>query len=260
MASSFWNGEFYFDNVYSETFNVVIIDFDSSDRLKQIGSTINIELNEENTLNGKKSYIEGTRTSENIILQLMKKNGDIWSDGDIINVYNWLFQKDFKKFQTVDYSSGYNLCYYLKAVSFSKFLTPDFRGYLEIEFMSYAPYCYSIPTNGLSLNTNGQSGVLFNYSNLYETYKPKIKITASNSDSIKILNNTNGTFVELSGLNSGEIVTVDCAMGTVINSGGANRFETLKNYNLLELDKGNNNITLTGSANIEFICEFPVII
>ena len=40
MASSFWNGEFYFDNVYSETFNVVIIDFDSSDRLKQIGSTI----------------------------------------------------------------------------------------------------------------------------------------------------------------------------------------------------------------------------
>lgn len=73
MASSFWNGEFYFNNVYSETFNVVIIDFDSSDKLKQIGSTINIELNEENTLNGKKSYIEGTRTSENIVLQLMKK-------------------------------------------------------------------------------------------------------------------------------------------------------------------------------------------
>ena len=122
MASSFWNGEFYFNNVYSEAFNVVIIDFDSSDKLKQIGSTINIELNEENTLNGKKSYIEGTRTSENIVLQLMKKDGDIWSDGDIINVYNWLFQKDFKKFQTVDYSSGYNLCYYLKAVSFSKLL------------------------------------------------------------------------------------------------------------------------------------------
>ena len=49
-------------------------------------------------------------------------------------------------------------------------------------------------------------------------------------------------------------------MGTVINSSGTNRFSVLQDYNLLKLDKGNNSISLSGNADIEFICEFPVII
>ena len=49
-------------------------------------------------------------------------------------------------------------------------------------------------------------------------------------------------------------------MGTVINSDNINRFETLQDYNLLELSKGNNNIRLNGNAKVEFICEFPIII
>ena len=259
MSSSFWSGEFYFNGIYSESFKVCIIDFDSSELLKQIGTSVNMELTEEMSFNGNRSYIEGNTTAENIVLQLCRTDGKAWEEGDIIGVYNWLFQEDFKRFQTVDYSSGYNLCYYLKAVNFKKFLNNNFYGYLEVEFMSYSPYCYSIPTSNLRLSRGG-SGTINNYSNLYKPYKPKIKIRAYDGNTIKITNNTNKSFVEVRGLNSNETVIVDCSMGTVINSSGTNRFSVLQDYNLLKLNKGNNNISLTGNADIEFICEFPVII
>ena len=47
MSSSFWSGEFYFNGIYSESFKVCIIDFDSSELLKQIGTSINMELTED---------------------------------------------------------------------------------------------------------------------------------------------------------------------------------------------------------------------
>ena len=52
MSSSFWSGEFYFGGVHSDTYKVCIIDFDTSEILKQVGSTFTIELSEENTFNG----------------------------------------------------------------------------------------------------------------------------------------------------------------------------------------------------------------
>ena len=259
MASSFWSGEFYFNGIYSDTYKVCIVDFDNNEILKQIGSSFTMELTEEVSFNGNKSYIEGNSNAENIVLQLCRTDGKAWDEGSIIEVYRWLFQEDFKKFQTVDYSSGYNLCYYLKAVGFKKFLNRDFQGYLEVEFMSYSPYCYSIPTANLKLS-DGESGNITNYSNIYKPYKPKIKIKGNDGGTIRITNNANSSFVEIAGLNSGETVIVDCSMGTVINTSGTNRFSVLKNYNLLELKQGNNNISLSGNASIEFICEFPIII
>ena len=260
MSSSFWSGEFYYDGTYSSLLNVCIVDFDSSEMLKQIGFNATIDLTEESTFNGNKSYIENNRDSaDNIILQLCRTDGNAWNESSIANIYSWLFKKDFKKFQTLDYPGNYNLCYYLKAVSFKKFLNPDFHGYLEVEFKSYSPYCYSIPNNSPTLS-NGETKVITNYSNLYEPYKPKIKIINRGASNIRITNRSNGSFVEVAGLSSGEVIIVDCAMGTVMNSNGDNRFEVLQDYNLLGLEKGDNSINLSGSASVEFICEFPMII
>ena len=260
MSSSFWNGEFYYDGTYSNLLNVCIVDFDSNEMLKQIGVNATIDLAEESTFNGNKSYIENNRDSaDNIILQLCRTDGNAWNESSIANIYSWLFKKDFKKFQTLDYPGNYNLCYYLKAVSFKKFLNPDFHGYLEVEFKSYSPYCYSIPNNSPTLS-NGETKVITNYSNLYEPYKPKIKITNRGASNIRITNRSNDSFVEVAGLSSSETIIVDCAMGTVMNSNGDNRFEVLQDYNLLGLEKGDNSINLSGSASVEFICEFPMII
>ena len=169
--------------------------------------------------------------------------------------------EDFKRFQTLDYHSNYNLCCYLKAVSFKKVLNPSFEGYLEIEFKPYTPYWYSIPTSSPTL-LDGEIKSIVNYSNLYETYKPKVKITnkGTSSTNIKVINESNNTFIEVLGLSDNEVVIIDCKMGTVINSDNINRFEILQDYNLLELSKGDNKIRLNGNAKVEFICEFPIII
>ena len=262
MSSSFWSGEFYFDGIYSNLLNVCIIDFDTNERLKQIGNGVSIELNEESSFNGEKSYSESSIDStDNITLQLCRTNGNSWSEGAIAEIYNWLFKKDFKRFQTLDYHSNYNLCCYLKAVSFKKVLNPSFEGYLEIEFKPYTPYWYSIPTSSPIL-LDGEIKSIVNYSNLYETYKPKVKITniGASSTNIKVINESNNTFIEVLGLSDNEVVIIDCKMGTVINSDNINRFEILQDYNLLELSKGDNKIRLNGNAKVEFICEFPIII
>lgn len=258
MSSSFWSGEFYFNGIPCEQFKVCIIDFDSNELLKQVGTSINMELTEEMSFNGNRSYIEGNTTAENIVLQLCRTDGEAWEERNISDVYNWLFQEDFKPFQTADYPNG-NFIYYLKAVNFKKFLNNNFYGYLEVEFMSYSPYCYFIPPISLKLSKGG-NGNLHNWSNIYKPYKPKIKIKAYDGNTIKITNNTNKSFVEVRGLNNNETVIIDCSMGTVINSSGVNRFSVLQDYNLLKLNKGDNSISLSGNADIEFICEFPVII
>ena len=261
MSSSFWSGGFYFNGFYSDAYNVCIIDFDSNEKLKQIGLNTTLEFTEENSLNGTRSYIEGSRSADNIVLQLCRTDGKAWTEGAIIEIYNWLFQKDFKRFQTLDYHSNYNLCCYLKAVSFKKVLNPSFEGYLEIEFKPYTPYWYSIPTSSPTL-LDGEIKSIVNYSNLYETYKPKVKITnkGTSSTNIKVINESNNTFIEVLGLSDNEVVIIDCKMGTVINSDNINRFEILQDYNLLELSKGDNKIRLNGIAKVEFICEFPIII
>ena len=252
MSSSFWSGGFYFNGFYSDAYNVCIIDFDSNEKLKQIGLNTTLEFTEENSLNGTRSYIEGSRSADNIVLQLCRTDGKAWTEGAIIEIYNWLFQKDFKRFQTLDYTSGYNLCYYLKAVNFKKFLNPNSYGYLEIEFMSYEPYCYAIPSSNPS--SSGGTITINNISNLYDTYKPKLRITGSN---VTVVNNTNSTRVSLRG-SSGTVI-VDCAMGTVVDTSGNNRFSVLNDYNLLELERGNNSISVSGGS-VVFICEFPIII
>ena len=130
--------------------------------------------------------------------------------------------------------------------------------------MSYDPYCYAIPTSNVKLNntssTSSVSETINNLSNLYQNYKPKVVIKSLGTSTIRITNTNNNSYIELDGLGNGETVTVDCLMGTVIDSNKVNRFDLLTGYNLIGLVKGNNNITLSGEADVEFICEFPIII
>lgn len=261
MASSFWSGEFYFDNVLSSTRKVCIVDFNNNDILKQVGGGFAISTDKETSYNNRPFYKETERTMENIVLQLCKTDGKAWTSTDIIDINSWLFRKNFKKFQSVDFSKDYNIVYYLKAIEMKKFLNPAMEGYLEITFQSYDGYAYIIPQNSTTLS-NGGTKTIYNMSNVEDIYYPKIRVTngGNTGSTIQITNSTNGSRLTISNMNQGESVTIDCAMGSVISSSGANRFGILRDYDFIGLNKGNNSISLSGVATIEFICEFPVII
>lgn len=261
MASSFWSGEFYFDDEHSNTHKVCIVDFNNNEILKQIGGGFTLSTEKDVSYNSRPFYMEKERTLENIVLQLCKTDKKPWSIVDIMDVTGWLFKKNFKKFQPTDFSNqGYDVVYYLKAIDMKKFLNPNMEGYLEVTFQSYDGYAYMISNNPITLSAN-ETKVVTNMSNVNNIYYPKIRIVnhGNANSTITIINNTNGKSLEILGINGGEIITIDCAIGSVVNSNGDNRFGILKNYDFIGLEKGRNTISLNGNATIEFICEFPVL-
>ena len=263
MASNFWEGEFYFNGIFSNAHKVCMIDFNSRESVKQIGGTHVISTEKDNSYNDTPFYKVTERTMENIILQLCKTDKKPWTASDIIDITNWLFTENFKKFQPVDsVYQDYNIVYYLKAIDMKKFLNPNMEGYLEITFQSYDGYAYIIP-NFKYNNTTSNQITIYNMSN--KKYLPKIKITSETTsieEEVVIENTTNGDILTLKGMENNEMITIDCAIGSVVNSNNENRFALLgkDSYNFIGLERENNTIQVTGNATVEFICEFPIII
>lgn len=271
MASSFWNGDFYFDGDSSSKYRVCLIDFNNNDIVKQIGGSHAISIDKETSYNGQHFYKETERTSDNIVLQLAKTDRKAWTIAEISDINDWLFKENFCKFQPTDFSNqGYNIVYYLKAIDMKKFLTPSLEGYLEITFQSYDGYAYVIPNFKYSNTTSNQISI-YNMSN--KKYLPKIKIlNHEDKDSeIKINNLTNGDILTLKGIQpynekateeekKEATIIIDCAIGSVINLNNKNCFSILQDYNFISLERENNTIQVIGNATVEFICEFPIII
>lgn len=262
MASSVWSSDFYFNGVHSSRYDVCVVDYNEKNIVKQVLTNTNISLEKENTLGNSYSYKESDISSDNLILQLAKTNKLPWTTSDLIEIGKWFFTENFAKLQVNEFSnSTLNIVYYVKAVNMRKFITPSCEGYIEVELMPFTPYAYVLPVNTFILN-NGETKVLNNYSNLYTNYKPKIKVVnLGTPDSVINIKNTaiDSLGLEIRGLNTNETVIIDCKMGTVMR-GDMNRFDVLQNYNFIELKSGNNNISLSGEAMVEFICEYPIII
>ncbi len=262
MASNFWNGEFYFDNIHSSTYKVCIVDFNENNILKQIGSTFSISMEKEMAYRGNPLHRETERIADNIVLQLCKTEGTVWTDIEIADVVGWLFQDTFKKFQPTDFTEqSYNLVYYLKAIEMKKFLNPNLEGYIEITFQPYDAYVYAVSNNSLVVGGR-ETRTITNLSNVNSVYYPKIRVRNLGNvyNTITISNQTNGKTLSISGMESGEMVIIDCAIGSVVNENGGNRFSVLQNFDFIGLDRGNNVISLSANCTIEFICEFPMII
>ncbi|MEG2250633.1 MAG: hypothetical protein RSD09_03535 [Bacilli bacterium] len=263
--SSFWNGDFYFDSIHSSKYNVCVTDINDNNILKEYGSTTSIGVNKEMSLGETLYYSESEKSGSEIVLHLCRIDKSKWNIVDLMNVIGWLCRKDFKKFQSTDFiNEGYNIVDYVKVISVKKFLTPSLEGYIEVTFGVFDGYSYIIPNNNFIMNPN-ETKVLVNYSNIEDTYKPKIKIINLGDETtvIKIKNSTfSNKELELSRMKNSEVITIDCKMGIVngITELNSNRFSILNNFNFIELVKGNNTIVSSGNALVEFICEFPIII
>ena len=262
MASNFWEGEFYFNGIFSNAHKVCMVDFNSRESVKQIGGTHVISTEKDNSYNDTPFYRITERTMDNIILQLCKTDKKPWTTSDILDITNWLFKENFKQFQPVDsVYRDYNIVYYLKAIDMKKLLNPNMEGYLEITFQSYDGYAYIVPLNSIQID-GGSSKTVNNMSNIYKKYLPKIKVLNRGdvNSAIKINNLTNGDVLTLKGIQNSETIIIDCAIGSVLNSNNKNRFSVLQDYNFIGFEKGKNTIQVTGNAIVEFICEFPIII
>ena len=260
MPSNFWNGTFYFDGIQSSVYKVCLVDINSRESLKQIGGAYSITIDKEIGYKGTPLYKESECALGDIILQICRTDGKPWTATTIIEINNWLFQEGFKKFQPGDLDNqGYNIIYYLKAISMDKKLNPNMYGYLEFTFKSYDGYGYAIPSNSLTVGS-GETRNITSLSNVDEIYYPKMKIKnlGNKSNVITITNQTNGKSLSITNMQQNEVITIDCKIGSVLGDSGNNRFSVLQNFDFIGLSKGNNTISVSKNCSVEFICEFPV--
>lgn len=265
MSSSFWSGGFYFDGIHSDNYNVCIVDFNSSDILKEYGVNYSLDLEKEISANNMPFYKKSDRNSNEVVLELARTDNRPWTINDLVLLNNWLFKDEFKQFQSMDLTdSNIKLVYYLKAIGINKKISKDMYGIISVTFQSYEPYGYIIPSSNPIIN-GGTSGIINNYSNIGENYKPKIRIMSNGGTSVKIKNTSisNDKCLQLDNLKNGDIITVDNLMGTIQDANKINRFELLNldNLKFIELLHGGNKIIVEGNnIKTEWLCEFPIIL
>lgn len=138
---------------------------------------------------------------------------------------------------------------------------------LECTFECNAPYAFSSEQH-FSIN-NGE-GVVSNLSDEYEDYVyPKIIITPTSQElesySISLINESDDNrYITINNMKPQDTVTIDCQKLTIKNqSGSLISFEDL-NIDVMDyiywfrLLHGDNNIRITGDADVEFIFRYPV--
>ena len=260
--SSFW-GDFSFDGIRSTLFNVVMVDYGSTDILKKHGLEIDIVVDKETSGNLRPNYTIRDKSSNRIKIQLARTDNMPWGVTELLNLNGWLFKNGYKRFQVDDLMvNGSNIVYYLKAVNLVKEFNRDMMGVVSVEFESYEPYAYVIPSNNPIITS---SAVVINSSNLDELYKPKMIVTSKGNDNITIYNDTISTSkgLTIKGVTNGQSVIIDNLMGTMKDGNGNNIFSKIadvNNLNFLAMKTGNNTIRVLGNAQVELICEFPIII
>lgn len=138
---------------------------------------------------------------------------------------------------------------------------------LECTFECTTPYALS--SEQTTVITNG-SGVVVNQSDEYEDYVyPKITITPTSNVqtpySITLTNVSDGNrSITLKNMKYGDTVVMDCEKMTITNQSGS-----LISFDDIDIDAldyiywfrllhGNNNVTVTGSANVTFDFRYPV--
>lgn len=125
-----------------------------------------------------------------------------------------------------------------------------------------SPYGYTFPKK-FHYASNGSTNVkLISRSNINKLYYPKMQIQLNGSNTISIVNKScNNAELKFTGLPQSYFLTisVDNDLCKIESSDASypNLYQYC-NFNWFPLKRGMNNIQITGSCIVDFICEFPM--
>lgn len=123
-----------------------------------------------------------------------------------------------------------------------------------------SPFAYTFPES-FSYHVDGSEDVtLFNRSTYNGYYKPIIIISNIKEDSFSIVNLSDGKRAfSFSGLPSPATkIRIDNESMVISDEAGELNLYPYFNFNFFRLKRGENILKITGTADVEFICEFPV--
>ena len=236
----FYSNNFTFNNVYSKGENIHLVS-EESNILNNYGIPFNIEEDE---------------TEVTLSFCYAKDNTPLeWTYDVIVDFLGWVITDDYCEFISED---NEDVIYFLKGVSYTKRFTNNMTGIIDVTFKALSPYGYKHSVRQIS---KGETRFeIENYSNIDNNYKPIITLSNISSSSITITNTTTGkTSFTISNLNNSDKIYIDNLMGTIRDANGNNKISN-SNRSWIELKKGGNVITVTGSCSMEIESYFPMMV
>lgn len=255
----FVSDKFIFNGVHCDDMNISLVSMDSG-VVNKYGLDYKGDIVVTKSKETYSFYSSENSECEDITLQMClvdKKCIPLpWDEDSLNNTLQWLIQDDFCEFISED---NEDVSYYFKAISVSKMFTFNKLGYLEVVFKPFSNCGFKKFNKKISVD--GECNVVIdNTSNINQKYSPVLEIK-NKKDRLNIVGFENLTTKEeefiVYNLDIDDIVTIDCAMGTVFNQYGDNLLSDC-NRRWLKLDRGRNTIKISGHAEITFMCQFPV--
>lgn len=243
----FYAYNFTFDGKSSEDYGLFICSIGSkSSSPEDGGGAVNIHTDKTNKMDH--NYLLGT-SYDNVLsftLTFGCKQGKTRLEVSEIN--NWLIGHDDYKKLYIEQEDMVNIYF--------NCILNDFK-IVSIAGIPYAFECEVVCDRGWGLENEkdyiynvSSTGNSFSHNNTSHTNKitlPVLTIKMSGGGDITITNVTNDNYqTKLTGLNSGEIITLDCENEIILSSLGLMRLSNF-NKHWFELLPGNNNITITGN-------------
>lgn len=181
-----------------------------------------------------------------------------WKDrNNLRQIAQWFYQPYYKP---VWFESNPEQIFYIMFEGDPKLIHNGCQdGYVTLPVRCDSSYSYSIPITHTFSVVNEEKTILNNAGDI--TIRPKLKITQYGTEDISIKNEANGQELILTGVDIGEVVTVDCENETIVSS-----FEYMDKYLFdnhndiwLDFEVGDVDFTFTGNFELEITLEYAYI-
>lgn len=202
------------------------------------------------------------RENLTIQLQLMKVdergNPKVWTQRDIYEVADWLVVDNYKPLTLGDRTG---IMYYAYLQDSESLLHYGNGGILPIVFMTNSPFGWSVPQMEAFNVAETQTIQVINKSNVLKYFRPTVQITNTKANGTITLTNTtiNDPPIELKQLYANEIISMDNEREIIHTDKPLATLGNRFNYEWLKLQRGVNNISVSGDCSIIVRQQFPIV-
>lgn len=259
----FYSGNFYLNKIYSQDKSICLAIISNDDILNEYGLSYSEDVTLLKSSNTTSYYVNESKDIDNITLELYYVDEEnkllVWDEEKLKDTLEWITSDDFIPFVSED---NIDLTYYVKAIKIIKKFNYQKKGYLEVTFKPFSNYAYKEFIKPLYIRDEKMVNI-YNYSNVESDYKPIIEVENLGDENTVIsfenLRRHDGTF-EIKGLKKNQKVVIDMLTGIVQDIDTGENLISKCNRNWLRMDKGGCNFKFSGSSQIVFKAQFPIMV
>lgn len=259
----FYSSNFYLKGIYSQDKSICLATIENNDILNEYGVSYSEDLTLIKNSQTTSYYTNELKDTDDIVLELYYVDDDnkllVWDDEKLKDTLEWITSNDFIPFVSED---NIDLTYYVKTIKVVKKFNYQKKGYLEVTFKLFSQYAYKELIKPIYIQDEKIVNI-YNYSNVDFQYKPMIEVKNLGDEntiiSFKNLRRNEEHF-EIKGLKNNQKVAIDMLTGIVQDIDNGKNLINKCNRNWLSMDKGGNNFKISGSSQVVFKAQFPIMV